>query len=224
MSISLVNKAGLRWWSEEELQLRDMFFNRLNTVIQKTLTDINRGWSFIQCESPMLIPSDMISDSYTDDDVFFTKSFGLRPETTAGSFKYAQHILDSTKTKMPLCVYQIGKSYRVENSDGASASKLRYNEFTQAEWQCIYSEGTLADYRSPILEALKKEIEWILGNSFIEPSDRLPSYSLQTDDIMVAYGNRNVEVASISTRQDYPGAKVLEIAFGLDRIVDMLKK
>lgn len=224
MSISLVEKAGLRWWTAEEIMIRNMFFDKLNCTIQKTLLDINRGWSFERCESPMLVPRDMVSDSYTEDDVFFTSDFALRPETTAGSYRYAKHILQSSKIKMPLCIYQMGKSYRVEKADGASASKYRYNEFTQAEWQCIYSKGTMADYRTPILSALQKEAQYLIGNSFIASSDRLPSYSTETTDVMIACEYRDVEIASISTRTDYPEANVLEIAFGLDRMVDLYQR
>lgn len=228
MSISLVDKAGLRWWTEEEIQYRNMAFDRFNSIIQKTLKDMNRAWEFHRCEAPMLVPTGMISDEYTNDDVFFVNdTYGMRPETTDGSYKYARHLKSSTKIKYPLCVYQMGKSYRVEKADGASASKYRYNEFTQAEWQCIYSDTTMADYRTPVMEALTMDIIHLSGSPGLNiiDSDRLPSYSESTKDIMIDDKNfRNVEVASVSIRNDFePGTKVLEIAIGMDRLVDIRK-
>lgn len=228
MSLSLVEKAGLRWWTEEEIQYRNMAFARLNITIQKTLKDLNRAWEFHQCEAPMLVPVDMISPEYTSDEVFFTGNvYAMRPETTAGSYAYARYLKNSTRIKYPLCVYQMGKSYRVEKADGASASKYRYNEFTQAEWQCIYSDTTMVDYRNYILEALITDISLLSGTPkvHIADSDRLPSYSESTKDIMVYDQNqREVEIASVSIRNDFDtGTKVLEIAIGMDRLVDIRK-
>lgn len=229
MSIALVEKAGLRWWTEEELQYRNLAFQRLNTTIQKTLKDLNRAWEFHQCEAPMLVPTAMISPEYTEDEVFFTGGhYAMRPETTAGSYAYARRLKSSSRIKYPLCVYQMGKSYRVEKADGASASKYRYNEFTQAEWQCIYSDTTMVDYRKYILDALLQDITLLAGSdrfAFVLDSDRLPSYSDSTKDIMIRdKTSREVEVASVSIRNDFDtGTKVLEIAIGVDRLVDIRK-
>ena len=228
MSLTLVDKAGLRWWTEEELEMRDYFFKRLNTVIQKTLLKINRAWSFHRVESPMLVPISMVSPAYDTNDIFFTEDhpYAMRPETTAGSYRYLDHILRTTKVKPPVCIYQIGKSFRVEKADGASASKMRYNEFTQAEWQCLFSKTTMADYKNEIITQLLYELSVIFPNQYIhdELSDRLPDYSLQTVDILIdrIVKNRRTEVVSISTRKDYhDDFYVLEIAFGIDRLVDI---
>lgn len=233
MSIALLDKAGLRFWREPELKYRSFVVDTLNGAIQQTLKSQNRAWDFYQVEYPMLLPKSMISAAYTHDDVFFCDaSLGddravLRPETTSGSYKFADNILKTTNSKMPLCVWQVGKSFRVEKADGASASKMRYNEFTQAEWQCIYGLTTMADYRAAILAVLPGIVGWLCkvtdkGDVRIVESDRLPAYSESTMDIEVKrFAGRWTEVASISQRKDYPDAKVLEIAFGIDRIVDI---
>jgi glycyl-tRNA synthetase len=190
MSEALVDKAGLRWWSEEELDQREYYFKRINTVIQQALLHMNRAWSFHRIESPMLVPTSMVSDAYTTDDVFFTQDhpYAMRPETTAGSYKAMDKIIRNTKVKPPMCVYQMGKSFRVEKADGASASKLRYNEFTQAEWQCLYSNTTQADYKTWVLRLLEIEVEsWFKYEVRIVDSDRLPSYSIDTKDLEVWY-------------------------------------
>ncbi len=53
------------------------------------------------------------------------------------------------------------------------------------------------------------------------PSDGLPGYSTQTDHIEVYFNGRWTEIASVSSRTDFEGAKVLEIAVGADRVVDV---
>jgi translation elongation factor EF-1beta len=57
------------------------------------------------------------------------------------------------------------------------------------------------------------------GDVKVVNSDRLPSYSESTLDIEID----GMEVASISYRNDYVSKKIkaLEIAFGLDRLVEL---
>ena len=232
MSTALLNEtAQLRWWSEEELNFRDLVVSQLHSTIERSLKGINKAWSFRRTEGPTLIPSHMVAPGYTSNDIWYLESglanhsLTMRPETTASSYMMAEHILGTNegerKKKMPLCVWQVGKSYRRETSDGANAAKLRFFEFTQAEWQCIYGTNTMADYRATVLPALMDKVAWLTNRAVrVVPSDRLPDYSLQTDDIEVNFNHRWTEVASISTRTDFKDAQVLEIAFGLDRIVD----
>jgi glycyl-tRNA synthetase len=73
----------------------------------------------------------------------------LRAETTASSYLYAGYLL-AHDVKPPVCVWQAGKSFRREKSEGASAAKLRFFEFYQQEFQCVYGVNTKADY-SPTL-------------------------------------------------------------------------
>jgi len=56
-------------------------------------------------------------------------------------------------------MWQVGKSFRRELTDGATAAKLRFLEFTQLEFQCIYSSNTKADYREPLIDLVQTEID-----------------------------------------------------------------
>jgi glycyl-tRNA synthetase len=74
---------------------------------------------------------------------------------------------------------------------------------------------------------LETKLTWLADRrSRVVESDRLPKYSDSTIDIEVLIpsdnGGRWTEIASISIRNDFgPNTKVLEIAVGLDRIVDI---
>jgi glycyl-tRNA synthetase len=225
MSESLWGLGGLRFWNEKEIRERDDAIKNLDIMVQDSLKRVNKHWEFRRIESPMLIPGLSVSSAYTDDDVFFTRDGkAMRPETTAGSYVVAKR-LQKQGMKLPLCVWQSGKSFRVEKNDGASASKLRFNEFTQAEWQCIYSKGTMADYRPAVEEAMLMELRWLCRakEARIVPSDRLPAYSQQTNDVEILRPNGKwTEVCSISTRTDYDDdSLVLEVAVGIDRVVEI---
>lgn len=235
MSISLLSKtAQLRWWSESELDFRQDAIRHLSATIANTLRSVNKAWQFHRTEGPTMIPHDLVSPTYGEDDVWMLRAnianepVTMRPETTATSYEYARHIIGTGSDKdrarkLPLSIWQVGKSFRRESSDGASASKLRFFEFNQAEWQCIYSLDTKADYREAVMAPLVDKISWLCGSEArIVPSDRLPSYSIRTDDIEVLQSNgRWTEVSSISTRTDFENAQVLEIAIGIDRVVDI---
>lgn len=222
MSEALYKLGGLRFWTEDEIELRDMFTQRAITSVKRTLTEMNQAWSFARVEGPCLTPRSVISDAYDDSDLFATNHTGggetlyLRAETTPSSYAYARHL----RRKPPLCVYQSGKSFRRELNDGASASKLRFNEFYQLEFQCIYRADTKADYRSRLIEAVSVEIERFTGLSTRTVlSDRLPPYSESTIDIEVSVAGGWREIASCSIRTDYSDEmRVTEIAIGLDRV------
>lgn len=221
MSLALFEHGGLRFWSEDQIELREMFIQRAASVVKRTLTDMNSAWKFARCEGPILHPRSEISSSYDDNDIFVTnhKDFCLRAETTPSSYAYARNL----RSKLPLCVWQSGISSRRETNDGASASKLRFNNFWQLEFQCIYSNTTKADYRSNLIEELCKEISrFTRTETRVVESDRLPSYSLSTLDIECLWNNEWKEVASCSIRTDFnDDCLVTEIALGLDRIVTM---
>ena len=230
MSFALLPSAGLRWWSENELAHRELSVTTLARTIRDNLLRVNKAWEIVRTEAPMIIPAQMVAPGYTDDDLWSLKAEILgqgsimRPETTSGSYAVARHLLTShQKIRLPLCVWQVGKSFRRETNDGASASKLRFFEFTQAEWQCLYSVNTGADYRAALLPVLEKTLGWLTNRETrIVDSDRLPAYSEKTQDVEVLRGDRWTEVASISTRTDFnEDTRVLEIAVGIDRVVDI---
>ncbi len=227
MSISLYPVGGLRFWNEEEIALREMCISAIASTVRLTLSDLNRAWKFYRMEGPTLSPRSMVSAAYDESDIWMLQAnlagdgACLRAETTATSYAYARHI----RQKPPLCVWQAGKSYRRETNDGASPAKLRFLEFWQMEFQCIYSADTKADYRTAAIDALVPLVEWLTGGKArVIDSDRLPAYSESTLDIEVwcESKQRFFEVASISIRKDFdPEMRVLEIAFGLDRLVEL---
>ena len=229
MSEAFYNIGGLRFWTQEEILVREQAVQTLLNSISTPLQALNSAWSFHRMEGPILTPSSFINAAYDETDIFQLAAplggapAALRAETTASSYLYAEHLLRSGKARPPLCVWQVGKSFRRETNDGARASELRFNEFYQAEFQCIFKNDTKADIRGCVEEAASKAIQRItLSNNYrIVDSDRLPSYSTMTRDVEVEYNGKWKEMASISTRTDFPMENMLvcEVAVGLDRLV-----
>lgn len=227
MSEALYGIESLRFWNEDEIEMREAFQSLIANKFKRKLLSINPAWKFYRMEGPLLTPKNFISDAYDSDDIFITQiskanqPLVLRAETTPSSYAYAK----SLKDKFPICVWQVGKSFRVEKSDGATASKLRFNEFYQQEFQCIYSKGTKADYRKYLMDELVLEVSRFTGSpARIVESDRLPAYSESTLDIECIYNGSWKEVASCSIRTDFSeDVLVCEIAIGLDRIVTIAK-
>lgn len=228
MSDALYEIGGLRFWNESEIELRELFQQRIISVVKNTLAHTNPMWNFARVEGPILTFRNDINPSYDDNDIFITNHEAksdilcLRPETTLSSYVASKKVM----RKKPFCVYQSGKSFRREKNDGASASKMRYNEFWQLEFQCLYNYDTKMDYRQKLIESIIPEIERFTSKKTrVVNSDRLPSYSQSTLDIEVNYNNVWYEVASCSIRTDYPekvkNTIVCEIAIGLDRIVTL---
>lgn len=227
MSDAFYDIESLRFYDEDEIEMREMMTKRISSVVRQTLQNVNPAWKFKRVEGPLLTPQTFVSSSYDVDDIFITQiekastKLVLRPETTKSSYLFAEK--KYAKDKFPLCVWQLGKSFRVEKSDGATAAKLRFNEFYQLEFQCIYSVGTKADYRASLIESVTKEVSRFLNlETRVIPSDRLPSYSESTLDIEVPYRNDWKEVASCSIRNDFSeDTRVCEIAIGMDRLVEI---
>ena len=227
MSDAFYDIESLRFYDEDEIEMREMMTKRISSVVRQTLQNVNPAWKFKRVEGPLLTPRSFVSPSYDEDDIFVTQiekagaKLVLRPETTVSSYEFARK--KYARDKFPLCVWQLGKSFRVEKSDGATAAKLRFNEFYQLEFQCIYSVGTKADYRASLIESVTKEVSRFLNlETRVIPSDRLPSYSESTLDIEVPYRNDWKEVASCSIRNDFSeDTRVCEIAIGMDRLVEI---
>ena len=141
-----------------------------------------------------------------------TRGF-LRPETTAGTFEAMRllHPEEGLKKKLPLCLWQVGLSFRDEaNADTMRASKLRLVQFYQMEFQLFCSGGTMAPYLTSALQGLTEAY----GGTFA-PADELPHYSGETLDWHIG----ELEVAGCSRRTDWPHGPVFEVAIGLDRLV-----
>lgn len=238
MNFQIYNINGLPFWNEESIFLRRHFESYLAMEIKSKLLEMNPAWAFYQIEAPILTPKDIINQNYTNTDVWVQENVNessdlvLRPETTPGSYKYAQHLLNHQLTKPPFCVWQSGKSFRREQDQ--VVKNMRLKEFYQQEFQCIYTAETLNDYQSAILQPLEALFAKMLHlPTRIVESDRLPSYSLKTMDVEVDNGDKWMEICSISKRTDFPQKAtfqskkgnvekdllVLEIAIGLDRLV-----
>lgn len=234
---TLYNRNGLVFWTQREIQIRNSFVDYFVMELGAALKAENRAFEMFQVEAPLLTPREFINPGYTEDDIFvqatareegavggtYAKTvlewdeLALRPETTMGSYQYAKWLLahTETKTRLPICVWQHGKSFRREQDQ--VTKNMRLKEFYQLEFQCIYGLTTANDYAAKIIPQVCRFMSDMIGPCRIEDSDRLPDYSEKTVDIVCE--KTNMEVASISLRKDFPNAKVLEIAIGTDRCV-----
>lgn len=205
---------GLVSWDAEEVATRRMVVDYFVRNIKEALLSTNHGWRFAECETPILMPVAAISSAYSLDDYYTVMDgLALRPETTYGSYEVARQMLEKSG-RLPLCVYQSGKSFRREQDK--ALSNMRLKEFYQLEFQCIYNITTKNDYQVAMMPKLQAIFERLIGNCSIIESDRLPVYSLKTIDI----DRGGMELASISLRTDFSeDTRVLEIAIGLDRVV-----
>ncbi len=217
--LNLSNVNGLLSLTQQELIDQEYIKKSVIYNIQKILLGQNRGWLFEEIEGTVLVPNHLINPEYTEEDYFkVNDQLSLKPETTALSYAYARELLHHS-VRAPLCVYQASKSFRKEQDQ--ATKHMRLKEFKQLEFQCIYSNSTKNDYQLNTIEPIALFIRDLLKlNTRIVLSDRLPSYSLKTIDIEVNNGDKWMEICSISVRNDFDeNHTVLEIAFGLDRLL-----
>jgi glycyl-tRNA synthetase len=216
---SLYDKNGLIFFSEEEIMIRETMVQRIVLALRNSLFKLNTAFHFHRCEAPCLMPKEQVNPNYTDEDVFTTHDgLVLRPETTLGSYLYAREILNphnAMRVYPPMVVWQHGRSFRREQDQ--VLKNMRLKEFHQLEFQIIYSHTTKADYAPTTIVDIRAALEEFIGPCYVEDSDRLPSYSEWTKDIISS--RNNMEVCSISSRNDLEGYKVLEVAIGTDRMV-----
>lgn len=238
---------GLVFWNEREIKARERFRDFFAEELKAALLGMNPQWTFHWVEAPLLTPRSLLNVNYTADDIWeqdmretpidrLSSGFtvlALRPETTPGSYAYAQALLKGhTGVKPPVCVWQAGKSFRREIIQ--PTKHMRLKEFYQQEFQCVYTADTAKDYHDDILPYVERMIKTAVGlPTRLVESDRLPAYSLRTMDVEVWNGDKWMEVCSISKRTDFPDklrfqgkkdliekdALVLEVALGLDRCV-----
>jgi glycyl-tRNA synthetase len=245
--MNLYDKNGLIFWNEEQIKVRRMIEERFVLVMGQALKKQNRAFEMVQVEAPLLTPRHLINDNYTGDNIFMPATLtqdaadetrdimlfdniALRPETTMGSYQYARYLLDHhTGVRLPLCVWQHGKSFRREQDQ--PQKHMRLKEFYQLEFQCLYGLTTGNDYRPLVLDYLLKAFVQLLGPCKVEESDRLPDYSESTMDIVLE--RTGLELCSISRRKDFTrtieddqgrraaiqGAHCLEVAIGTDRVM-----
>lgn len=228
---------GLVVWDELEIQTRNNFVEYIVKYLAKRIQEVNKAWTFHRIETPVLLPQSFVNSSYDESDILVTQieaepniKLVLRPETTAGSYLYAEQLITSKgKNISPICVYQLGQSFR--NERDKTLKHIRLKAFYQLEFQFIYDEKSKADYPEHLRTITLVCLQGLLQRygMCIEPSDRLPSYSLRTDDVLVSLPEEEkstaeaylMEVCSMSERTDFPmdGMKNMEIAIGIDRLV-----
>ncbi len=231
--INLSNKNGLIHWTQKEIRVREMLRDYFVNEITEALHGLNKAWTFHQCEAPILEEPTLEPNYYRGQQYFAMVQKGsrhaseidispmiLRAETTKGSYLYADYLQKPPNNiKLPLCVWQYGKSFRREQDQPTKFMRLK--EFYQLEFQCIYSEGTKCDYLNIMLNKVDKIINYVLSNCYLEDSPRCPAYSSSTTDIVTMTEDigRKMELCSVSARTDYSYGNVLEIAIGMDRCV-----
>jgi len=214
--MNLYEKNGLVFWDQYQIKERRRCEESFFEAIERDLKWQNRAFQFYQIEAPLLTPLSRINPNYTEQDIFVLDDLALRPETTMGSYAYAEHLLNSSLgNRLPLVVWQHGKSFRREQDQPTKFMRLK--EFYQLEFQIIFAENTKNDYSISLIPAVQAAIERVVGECRVEDSDRLPDYSNWTRDVICS--KNNMEVCSISSRKDFPNAKVLEVAIGTDRCV-----
>jgi glycyl-tRNA synthetase len=215
---SFYEKNGLIFWTEEEIALREQMVNFFMTTLQYTLKQMNAAFQFVRVEAPLLTPASFINPNYTADDVFIVNDLVLRPETTMGSYAAARDLLSGfheIKRRPPVVVWQHGKSFR--NEQDQPTKFMRLKEFYQLEFQILFSPKTANDYYPTVVETTRRMISIMIGPCHTELSDRLPSYSTETTDVICT--KTGMEVCSISRRTDYEGLSNIEVAIGTDRCV-----
>ena len=239
--LNLFNVNSLVHWEEREINMRDHMVRFFSDEVRTFLRSVNPAWDVRRVEAPALTPRALISDAYTNADIWAQEQLTeteaplvLRPETTPSTYVYMQHILGNhSRTRLPLCVWQAGRSYRREQEQ--PTKHMRLKEFWQLEFQCAYTADSGNDYHAAALEPVRRMIAALIPlPTRIVPSDRLPAYSQTTVDVEVDNGDKWMEVCSISRRTDFPeryrtqpkkgpaveqDVLVLEIAIGLDRCV-----
>ena len=237
--LNIYNVNSLVHWEERDIAMRDDMIRFFSDEVRHFLRDTNPAWDVRRIEAPTLMPRVLVSDAYTDEDIWVQQRLSetenelvLRPETTPSTYAYMRHLLENhSRTKLPLCVWQAGRSYRREQEQ--PSKHVRLKEFWQLEFQCAFTADTGNDYHANCLETVRNMIAQIVNlPTRVVPSDRLPAYSVVTTDIEVDNGDKWMEVCSISKRTDFPvkfrtvgknkearehDILVLEIAIGLDR-------
>ena len=97
---NLTNVNGLLSLSQNELIDQAYIKQSVIYNIQQILLKQNRGWLFEEIEGTSLIPDNLISDAYSDDDYFqVTDDLSLKPETTALSYLRAKELFFTPITK-----------------------------------------------------------------------------------------------------------------------------
>lgn len=217
-----LNENGFVYYTENDIYYREYLINTISTQLRYELENINQAFNMIRCETSLLINKNFVDNEYFDEKDYIY-SFGdmcLRPETTKGSYEFAKTIMNphnAISFKPPICVWQVGKSFR--NEQDKTYKNMRLKEFYQLEFQIFYSKNTKSDYPEMLYDKVKNILQKELKKELIlEESDRLPKYSTKTIDVVSK--DNNMELCSMSSRIDFDeDIKVFEVAIGIDRML-----
>lgn len=227
---------GFVVYDETDLRARQLVIDLFVHGLKQALTGLNRAVRFFQIETPMLTPKEALAGHEATGFDLVKSSFAkhgqsemyLRPETTFGTYGVFQTMWPmeaERKKQMPIVLWQFGKSFRDEQA--RPMNELRFREFYQLEFQLFFSPDTKADYYTACVDAAITAIANLTGDIHREEvqAAELAHYSVRTTDLFVSpallkgiEARQNIEVAAISERKDFEGAKVVEVSVGLDRL------
>ena len=123
---NIYDKNGLVFWEETDIRRRSLIQNEVINNIKESLSRQNKAFRFFMTEAPMLTPSNLIDEKYyANEDVFSIDDLTLRPETTKGSYEFARYITTHRNEKLPICVYQSGKSFRREQDQPTKFMRVK---------------------------------------------------------------------------------------------------
>lgn len=240
---------GLIYYDEADIEAREFLISFISRELRDAMRQLNRGIDFMRVETPCLIPQEIaephikadfplwnVSDRKADLKADTQDRLWLRPESTHCTYAMFREFFRDTlrlKKVLPLCLWQVGLSFRVEQDK--TFRNLRFKQFYQMEFQLAYADGTMANYHSHAVKSVTEllcklfpqwaEADQQMGNMGsissveLEDEDEIPFYSERTTDIYVL----DREVVAISTRKDfeYP---ILEISCGLDRLLAIFRQ
>ena len=130
----------------------------------------------------------------------------LRPETAQSIFTNFKNVLDSTSTKLPFGIAQIGKAFRNEITPRNFIFRVR--EFEQMELEFFVEPGTDDEWHD---QWVHERLAWwqdqgINGNNLEllhVPEDELAHYSKATVDVMYRFPHGVEELEGIANRTDF---------------------
>ncbi len=233
---------GLIYYDEADIEAREYLIHRISRELQDAMRQLNRGIDFVRVETPCLVPKE-IADPHlkanfplwhvepSEKPESVENHLWLRPESTHCTYAMFRELYPESlrlKKVLPLCLWQAGLSFRVEQDK--TFRNLRFKQFYQMEFQLAYAEGTKADYHAHATNSMMRILgdlfpQWQMGNHIYQVilgdqvEDDIPFYSQKTTDLYVL----DHEVVAISSRTDfeYP---ILEISCGLDRLLALYRQ
>jgi len=130
----------------------------------------------------------------------------LRPETAQSIFTNFKNVMDSTSSKIPFGIAQIGKSFRNEITPKNFIFRVR--EFEQMEMEYFVVPGTDEEWHKSWVE---KRLSWwkeqglTSDNLKLEAQSKedLSHYSKATTDILYKFPHGFEELEGVANRTDY---------------------